>query len=100
MNTLGEQVETLMQSAGIKARTFATLVGCHYTTIYDLLKRRDVIVPLPIVQESIYDVLEFLADAVNTDKLPITANITVEQKTSAIVQLYTSYKTQKASNLR
>jgi hypothetical protein len=32
--SLGNRVEKAMDAAGIKARSFAALVGCHYTTIY------------------------------------------------------------------
>lgn len=89
--TLGDKVEAAMNGAGIKARTFAALVGCHYTTIYKLLENRTTVVPLNLVQEKIYKVIDFLHDAVQNGVLPLDASLSVVEKTKRIVALHESY---------
>jgi len=96
MISLAERVRHAMEGAGIKARTFAVLVGCHFTTIYDLLKNPET-VPLRIVQENIYDALDFLEDAIQVGILPINEKLTVAQKTQKIEQLFKSYMSPKQS---
>jgi hypothetical protein len=93
MSQLAERVETAMNGAGIKARTFAALVGCHYTTIYDLLnpKNKDA-VPLRIVQENIYDALDFLEAGIQSTVFPLSGKLTVAQKTQEMKRLYAVYK--------
>lgn len=97
MSTLGDKVEEAMSRAGIKARTFAALVGCHYTTIYDLLKDRDTVVPLRIVQDQIYDVLDFLSEAADSGRVPLVNTLTVSEKTQELETMYSSYKMRKAN---
>lgn len=80
-----------MHSTGIKARTFALLVGCHYTTIYDLLKKDD-LVPLPVMQENIYNVLDFLEHAVANSTLPLNGIASTAEKNTETKRLYESYK--------
>jgi hypothetical protein len=91
MQTLGDRVEAAMERAGIKARTFALLVGCHYTTIYELLRNRDKQVPIQIVQERVFSVLDFLSDAEKSGAIPLEKNLTVAQKTNKLKSMYDSY---------
>jgi len=91
METLSNRMESTMQAAGIKARSFAALVGCHYTTIYDIVKRPEVI-PLRIMQERIYDVLEFLEDHTRSKRLPLRNVKGVNAKTRELERLYSAYK--------
>lgn len=88
---LAERVQAAMEGAGIKARTFAALVGCHYTTIYDLL-RKDTLVPLPIMQQRIYDVLEFIELAIKDGDLPLDSSLSVAQRNKEIKQLFEQHK--------
>lgn len=94
-NSLGDKVEKGMQSAGVKARTFAALVGCHYSTIYDLLKNRESVVPLRLIQEKIYDVLDFIDASVQAETLPLDNKLTLSKKTTEIERLYKSYSEAK-----
>lgn len=80
-----------MNGAGIKARTFAALVGCHHTTIYGLLKDRKSVVPLRLVQEKIYDVIDFLVLFTSTGQLPIKGDVSLTAKTVEIQRLYNIY---------
>lgn len=91
-DTLGDKVENAMKGAGIKARTFAALAGCHYTTIYDLLKYRNDYTPIRIVQESIYDVLDFLADCIKRNVVPLNNEMSVSAKTDQLKRMYSEYK--------
>lgn len=91
-DTLGDKVDSAMKGAGIKARTFAALVGCHFTTIYDLLKYRNEYTPIGIVQESIYDVLEFLADCSRRKLIPLANDLSVSAKTDQLLRMYSDYK--------
>lgn len=99
MNTLGDKVETAMNGAGIKARTFAALVGCHHTTIYGLLKDRSNVVPLRLVQEKIYDVLDFLTDSVQVGVLPLKSDMSLTAKTAEVQRLYESYTKPKTETI-
>lgn len=91
--TLGDQVEKAMQSAGIKPRTFAALVGCHFATIYDLLREREKVIPIRLTQEKIYDVIDFIDSAVKAGSLPLPEKkLTLSQKTRQIKELFKSYK--------
>lgn len=94
MSQLSERVEAAMQRTGIKARTFAALVGCHYTTIYDLLRDPEV-VPLRVIQENMYDALDFLESALDKKALPLADKGTVAQKTIEIEQMFLEYKNNK-----
>jgi hypothetical protein len=91
METLGDRVETAMERAGIKARTFAVLVGCHYTTIYELLRNRGTQVPIQIVQERVFSALDFLSDAEKKGLIPLDKKLTVAQKTTKLKELFDSY---------
>jgi hypothetical protein len=95
--SLGSRVEKAMQAAGIKARSFAALVGCHYTTIYDLVKNPEVI-PLRIMQERILDALDFLDDAVRNNRLPINdPKKGVAEKTKDLERMFQQYKQKELS---
>ena len=91
MITLGDRVEAAMESTGIKARTLAVLVGCHFTTIYELLRNRDKQVPIQIVQERVFSALDFLEDARKENLLPLRGKMTVSEKTEKVKELYDSY---------
>lgn len=88
---LADRVSAAMEGAGIKARTFAALVGCHYTTIYDLV-REDTQVPLPVMQQRIYDVLDFLEKAVKDGVLPLPADKSAAQRNKDIEALFDQHK--------
>lgn len=95
---IGKRVENAMKGAGIKARTFAALVGCHYTTIYDLVKNPEVI-PLRVMQERIYDAVEFLEDAILTKQLPLAEeNKSAVEKTDQICDMFRAFKQPKAGS--
>lgn len=85
-----------MDAAGIKARSFAALVGCHYTTIYDLVKNPEVI-PLRIMQERIFEALEFVEYAVRAGVLPINGVKGITAKTRELQRMYDAYKQQQLS---
>jgi hypothetical protein len=99
MSTLGDKVETAMNGAGIKARTFAALVGCHHTTIYGLLKDRDSVVPLRLVQEKIYDVIDFLTDSTQGGLLPLTGEKSLTARTKELQRMYESYTKPKPETI-
>lgn len=93
-NSLGSRVEQAMEAAGIKARSFAALVGCHYTTIYDLVKSPEVI-PLRIMQEHIYEALDFLDAATRAGLLPMKHVKGVQAKTRELQNMFQQHKKQR-----
>lgn len=96
--SLGKRVEGAMTTAGIKARSFAALVGCHYTTIYDLVKNPDVI-PLRIMQERIFEALEFLEYGIRTKRLPLDHIKGVTAKTKELERLFVEYKQRETNTV-
>lgn len=94
--SLGNRVEKAMDAAGIKARSFAALVGCHYTTIYDLVKNPEVI-PLRIMQERIFEALDFLDDGVRNKRLPLDHIKGVSAKTKELERMFQQYKQKELS---
>lgn len=95
--SLGSRVDEAMTNAGIKARSFAALVGCHYTTIYDLVKNPDVI-PLRIMQERIFEALDFLEYGIRNKRLPLDHIKGVSAKTKELERLFDEYKKQVTAN--
>lgn len=96
--TLGDQIETAMASAGIKPRTFAALVGCHYSTIYEILKNRETVVPLRLVQERVFAVLDFISASVQGNLLPLKGKISLDEKTRQLEAMYKSYMAPKSKD--
>ncbi len=91
---IGERIAIAMHAAGIKSRSFATLVGCHYTTIYSLIGKKSFI-PVPVMQDKIHDVADFLEDAVKRGTLPLPPDTATTTRTILLASMYQSYTAAK-----
>jgi hypothetical protein len=60
-----------------------------------MLKDRNV-VPLRLVQEKIYDVLDFLTDSTQLGLLPLKDDLSLSAKTVELQRMYESYSKPKA----
>lgn len=94
---ISDTVRETIDVAGLNPRSFAALVGCHFTTIYNLLSDKT-IVPLRIVQERIYYVVEFLQYEVKNGSLPNMEICSNKEKIDSLKLHFEAYAINNPSN--
>lgn len=89
MESISEQLKNVLAAAGVKPRSAAILVGCHFTTIYNIIRSPETI-PVRVMQERIYDVIEFLNQEVKSGRLPDNSKKSNKEKTRELKDRFDS----------
>ena len=84
--SLNDRVATTLRTAGLSARSFAELVGCHYTTVYRVIRSDDDTMH-GTVRAAIERVLTRLEELVDLGYLPFNAKMSREEQTASLQRL-------------
>lgn len=84
---ISERIATGLRTAHLSARQFATVVGCHFTTISRIIRDDD-----PSLQATLQGVLEKkltrLEELVDSGHLPFDAGIPRKEKKGLLLSLF------------
>jgi hypothetical protein len=76
-----------LRTARVSPRSFAKVVGCHYTTIYRLIKARDPN-PYQMTEAALEKNVSKLEELIAEGKLPFDLGMTKKQKAESLQSLF------------
>lgn len=92
MDGLGERCIAVLRTAGVSPRSFAKVIGVHYTTVYSFMKHGNTVHRLVLSLNAVKDGLDMLEKLVNLGKLPFDKKPSANDEITQLKHLFTQYK--------
>lgn len=87
MSELGKRLSEKLKATRTSPRSFAEAVGCHYSTVYSIIKKPER-EPHNLMLEALESGVTRLDELHISGVLPFPANLSLSEKTSELVKLF------------